>query len=59
MNSCLQVYFKVYFDVRVNQSIHDAPYHILTLLKADKTQPKEGVSSSDALRQDRRVVRPF
>ncbi|KAF0297732.1 hypothetical protein FJT64_004840 [Amphibalanus amphitrite] len=40
VNFCLQVYFKIYFDIKVKHSIQDAPYHILTQLKVVKTQPK-------------------
>ena len=38
---CLEYYFKMYFDIKVKNSIVDAPYHILTQLKILKTLPKK------------------
>ena len=41
VNFCLQWYFKIYFDIKVQHYIRDAPYHILTSLRILKTQPKK------------------
>lgn len=38
---CLEYYFKVYFELKVNHGIVDAPYHILTQLRILKTLPKK------------------
>ena len=37
---CLEVYFPLYFAIKVKHSIVDAPYHILTSLRILRTQPK-------------------
>ena len=38
---CLEYYFKLYFDSKVNHLIVDAPYHILTSLRILRSQPKK------------------
>ena len=38
---CLQMYFKLYFDIKVKHSLVDAPHHILTQIRTLKKQPKQ------------------
>ena len=38
---CLQMYFKLYFDIKVKHSLVDAPHHILTQIRILKKQPKQ------------------
>ena len=37
----IQSYFKLYFDIKVKNSLVDAPRHILTALRIFRTQPEE------------------
>ena len=37
---CLQMHFKMYFDIKVKHHLVDAPYHILTMLRILRSQPK-------------------
>ncbi|KAG0698754.1 hypothetical protein GWK47_025973 [Chionoecetes opilio] len=38
---CLQVYFKLYYDIRVHHRLEDGPKHILTQLRVMRSQPKK------------------
>ena len=38
---CLQMYFKLYYDIKVKHSLVEAPYHILTQIRILKKQPKQ------------------
>ncbi|KAG0730113.1 hypothetical protein GWK47_028948 [Chionoecetes opilio] len=38
---CLQVYFKLYYDIKVNHRLEDGPKHILTQLRVMRSQPKK------------------
>ncbi|KAG0715548.1 hypothetical protein GWK47_011734 [Chionoecetes opilio] len=39
---CLQVYFKLYYDIKVHHRLEDGPKHILTQLRVMRSQPKKG-----------------
>ncbi|KAG0713012.1 hypothetical protein GWK47_017188 [Chionoecetes opilio] len=53
---CLQVYFKLLYDTRVQPQTRGRPKHILTQLRVMRSQPK-GPNSCDLLRADRSMVR--
>ncbi|KAG0703828.1 hypothetical protein GWK47_024812 [Chionoecetes opilio] len=53
---CLQVYFKLYYDIKVHHRLEDGPKHILTQL-SDEVAAQEGPNSCDLLRADRSMVR--
>ncbi|KAG0724775.1 hypothetical protein GWK47_004955 [Chionoecetes opilio] len=36
---CLQVYFKLYYDIKVHHRLEDGPKHILTQLRVMRSQP--------------------
>lgn len=38
---CIEMYFKLYYDIKVQHKLQDGPYHILTQLRILKTQPKK------------------
>ncbi|KAG0703609.1 hypothetical protein GWK47_024829 [Chionoecetes opilio] len=38
---CLQVYFKLYYDIKVHHRLEDGPKHILTQLRVMRSQPKK------------------
>ena len=38
---CLEMYFKIYFDIKVNHNVVDAPHHIITMLRILRKQPKQ------------------
>ena len=38
---CLEMYFKLYFDIKVKHQLVDAPYHILTTIRLLRKQPKQ------------------
>ena len=38
---CLEMYFKLYFDIKVKHQLVDAPYHILTTIQLLRKQPKQ------------------
>ncbi|KAG0713387.1 hypothetical protein GWK47_016325 [Chionoecetes opilio] len=38
---CLQVYFKLYYDIKVHRRLEDGPKHILTQLRVMRSQPKK------------------
>ncbi|KAG0727952.1 hypothetical protein GWK47_033539 [Chionoecetes opilio] len=38
---CLQVYFKLYYDIKVHHKLEDGPKHILTQLRVMRSQPKK------------------
>ncbi|KAG0714883.1 hypothetical protein GWK47_013237 [Chionoecetes opilio] len=54
---CLQVYFKIYYDIKVHHRLEDGPKHILTQLRVMRSQPQKGPNSCDLLRADRGMVR--
>ncbi|KAG0710775.1 hypothetical protein GWK47_022127 [Chionoecetes opilio] len=37
---CLQVYFKLYYDIKVHHRLEDGPKHILTQLRVMGSQPR-------------------
>ncbi|KAG0707638.1 hypothetical protein GWK47_024154 [Chionoecetes opilio] len=37
----LQVYFKLYYDIKVHHRLEDGPKHILTQLRVLRSQPKK------------------
>ena len=38
---CLEMYFKMYFDIKVKHNLVDAPHHIITMLRILRKQPKQ------------------
>ena len=38
---CLEMYFKMYFDIKVKHNLVDAPLHIITMLRILRKQPKQ------------------
>ncbi|KAG0723594.1 hypothetical protein GWK47_042412 [Chionoecetes opilio] len=38
---CLQVYFKLYYDIKVHHRLEDGPKHILMQLRVMRSQPKK------------------
>ncbi|KAG0716509.1 hypothetical protein GWK47_009520 [Chionoecetes opilio] len=44
---CLQVYFKLYYDIKVHYRLEDGPKHILTQLRVMRSQPKKVQNSCD------------
>ncbi|KAG0721964.1 hypothetical protein GWK47_045364 [Chionoecetes opilio] len=38
---CLQVYFKLYYDIKVHHRLEDGPKHIITQLRVMRSQPKK------------------
>ncbi|KAG0719647.1 hypothetical protein GWK47_050060 [Chionoecetes opilio] len=38
---CPQVYFKLYYDIKVHHRLEDGPKHILTQLRWVRSQPKK------------------
>ncbi|KAG0713786.1 hypothetical protein GWK47_015448 [Chionoecetes opilio] len=38
---CLQVYFKLYYDIKVHHRLEDGPKHILTQFRVMRSQPKK------------------
>ena len=41
-NYAVESYFKLYYDIKVKNSLEEAPYHILTQLRILKKQPAVG-----------------
>ncbi|KAG0722208.1 hypothetical protein GWK47_044946 [Chionoecetes opilio] len=56
---CLQMYFKLYYDIKVHHRLEDGPKHILTQLRVMRSQPKKVQTAVDLLRADRSMVRPL
>ncbi|KAG0714082.1 hypothetical protein GWK47_001678 [Chionoecetes opilio] len=42
----LQVYFKLYYDIKVHHRLEDGPKHILTQLRVMRSQPKKGFQTA-------------
>ena len=38
---CLQVYFKLYYDIKAHHRLEDGPKHVLTQLKVMRSQPRK------------------
>ncbi|KAG0726408.1 hypothetical protein GWK47_036664 [Chionoecetes opilio] len=54
---CLQVYFKIYYDIKVHHRLEDGPKQHPHAAQSDEVAAQEGPNSCDLLCADRSMVR--